>query len=125
MRAGSPIKFRLSRGRDPDGDPCRPDLSVWFNTDNDDDEVPCVTLAVAELWGQPERFVDLAPGEARQLAKALLLMADRVEAATEPPPATIVESPKRKLDRLIKERMRLAAERVKAEGWKPWPARRS
>ena len=103
------INFYLS---DIDDDPHRPTLSVWVDDDNGTG-VPCVSVSIGPLHGQQQRFISLATGEARQLAKALIAKADQIEDrdkrrreafAGNPRPSTIVESPLRKMQREMQER---------------------
>lgn len=61
-----------------DPDPHRTDVSVWTAADAQD--WPNVTIALAPLFGQQIRFVDLTPDEARRLAKFLMDAADLIDA---------------------------------------------
>lgn len=71
-------KLDLYEGDDPpEASPHRPDLSVWAECEIGDP--PHVALGIGALWGQPQRFVDLTPGEAKRLATALLHIANTIE----------------------------------------------
>jgi hypothetical protein len=71
----------LDESEDPIcGDPHRPRLSVMTD-ENDSIGGSCVSLCVAPLWGQPARYADLTPAEARTLARMLCEHADEAEAA--------------------------------------------
>ena len=59
----------------------RPRLSVW--PDYEERIGFCVNVAIGALFGQQQRFVELTPGEARELAAKLTRMADLAEAAGE------------------------------------------
>lgn len=64
-------------GTDPlEHDPHRPELKVWASADED---MAHVTFSLSALWGQPLRFVDMTPSEARKLAALLTDAAMAVE----------------------------------------------
>ena len=52
----------------PGGDPHRPRISVWIDENEGE---PRLTMSIDALWGQPQRFVELRPPEARKLARHL------------------------------------------------------
>lgn len=68
----------LSLDGDGDHEVHRPDITLWASLD---DDVAHVTMAIASLWGQPIRFVDFTPEEARHFAKLLSDTADAVDLA--------------------------------------------
>ena len=54
--------------------PHRPGISIWATKDGDDPAH--VAVSSGALWGQPVRFLELSPSEARILANHLRNMAD-------------------------------------------------
>lgn len=64
-----------------EGNPHRPELSVWAEVD--DDGNASAVLSIGDLWGQQKRFVEMTPGEARQLARMLLGICNQIDTATE------------------------------------------
>lgn len=61
--------------------PHRPEIAVWAGVGPS--EPAHVVLRVGPLWGQPHRFVDLLPSEARRLAKTLTDMARVIDELSE------------------------------------------
>jgi hypothetical protein len=64
-----------------DNDPHRPEITIW--AEFLEDKGAHIAIAMHALWAQPNRYADLTPLEARQLAKMLVTMADTVDAAIE------------------------------------------
>jgi hypothetical protein len=61
-----------------DNSPHRPEVRIW--ADQDEEDHPYVSVAIGALFGQPLRFLELAPDEARSLARLLNQVADDINA---------------------------------------------
>jgi len=68
----------------PDVSDYKGEISVWAHlpdaTDGDD-ETPHVSLMVGKIWGHDDRFLELTPDQARQLARMLEACAVEVDGA--------------------------------------------
>jgi hypothetical protein len=60
-----------------DGSGCRPRITLWAEIG--DKDPAHVVLMLDTLWGYQRRHVDLYPLEARELAKKLIAMADKID----------------------------------------------
>lgn len=60
--------------------PHRPELRIWAEDEGDE---PGVVFSMGPLFGQPQRFVELLPAEARALAVLLKQVADDIDSVCE------------------------------------------
>lgn len=81
------IKHRRLNLR-PDGavdgteaNPHRPEIGVWGGLSAYDQTTGAdVAVSIGALWGQPIRFIEMTPEEARALARDLIIVAGQVSA---------------------------------------------
>ncbi|MET0708355.1 MAG: hypothetical protein ABWY82_16190 [Tardiphaga sp.] len=65
-------RYRLYDNPDEGPQPQRPELTVWFDPSDADNDGQTITMGISAAWGTQQRFVVMTPQEAKALASLLV-----------------------------------------------------